>query len=95
MVVLVAIVAVGFAGLLAAPDAAVAWVVVIGIGQGVSLGLALILPVLRGAGAAAVAGLTALALSAGYLLSAVGRRWSVSRTTLPAGGRCRSRSLSG
>jgi CP family cyanate transporter-like MFS transporter len=44
----------------------------IGLGQGGSLGLALILPVLRGAGAVAVAALTALTLSAGYLLASVG-----------------------
>ena len=46
--------------------------VIIGLGQGGSLGLGLILPVLRGAGAAAVAALTALTLSAGYLLASVG-----------------------
>jgi CP family cyanate transporter-like MFS transporter len=69
---LVAIAALGFLGLLLAPGAAPVWMVLIGLGQGGSLGLALILPVLRGAGAAAVAALTALSLSAGYLLASIG-----------------------
>ena len=72
LVVLVALTAAGFAGILAAPGAAAIWMVVLGLGQGGTLGLALILPVLRGAGAAAVATLTALTLSAGYLLASVG-----------------------
>jgi MFS transporter, CP family, cyanate transporter len=70
--VLVALASAGFGGLLVAPGAAVVWMLVLGVGQGGSLGLALILPVLRGAGAAAVAALTALSLSAGYLVAAVG-----------------------
>jgi CP family cyanate transporter-like MFS transporter len=70
--VVVAITAAGFLGLLLAPGVSPVWMVVIGLGQGGSLGLALILPVLRGAGAAAVAALTALTLSAGYLLASVG-----------------------
>jgi CP family cyanate transporter-like MFS transporter len=72
LVVLVATATAGFVGLLAAPGAALLWVLVIGLGQGGSLGLALMLPVLRGADAAAVAALTALSLSAGYLLCAAG-----------------------
>jgi CP family cyanate transporter-like MFS transporter len=72
LVVLVAIAAAGFLGLMLAPGLAVLWVAVIGVGQGGSLGLSLVLPVLRGAGAAAVAALTALTLSVGYLLCAVG-----------------------
>lgn len=70
--VVVAVTAAGFLGLLLAPGAAAVWMILIGLGQGGSLGLALILPVLRGAGAAAVAALTALTLSAGYLLASVG-----------------------
>jgi CP family cyanate transporter-like MFS transporter len=69
---LVGIAAAGLLGLLLAPGAAPLWMMLIGIGQGGSLGLALIVPVLRGAGAAAVAALTALSLSAGYLLASVG-----------------------
>ena len=69
---LVTIASAGFLGLLLAPDAAVLWMMLIGVGQGGSLGLALIIPVLRGAGATAVAALTALSLSAGYLLASVG-----------------------
>jgi CP family cyanate transporter-like MFS transporter len=72
LVVLVGLATAGFVGLLVAPDAAVVWMVVLGVGQGGSLGLSLVLPVLRGAGAAAVAGLTALSLSVGYLIAAVG-----------------------
>jgi MFS transporter, CP family, cyanate transporter len=72
LVGLVAIAAAGLLGLLLAPGAAPLWMMLIGIGQGGSLGLALIIPVLRGAGAAAVAALTALSLSAGYLLASVG-----------------------
>ena len=72
LLVVVAIAAAGFLGLLLAPGAAAVWMVIIGLGQGGSLGLGLILPVLRGAGAAAVAALTALTLSAGYLLASVG-----------------------
>lgn len=62
----------GFLGLLLAPELAVLWMAVIGLGQGGGLGLGLVLPVLRGAGAAAVAALTALTLSVGYLICAVG-----------------------
>jgi len=72
LVVLVALATAGFGGLLLAPGAAVVWMLVLGVGQGGSLGLALVLPVLRGAGPAAVAGLTALSLSAGYLVAAAG-----------------------
>jgi MFS transporter, CP family, cyanate transporter len=72
VVVLAVITASGYAGLLAAPGAAALWIAVSGIGQGGTLGLALYLPILRGAGSAAVAALTALSLSAGYLLCAVG-----------------------
>jgi CP family cyanate transporter-like MFS transporter len=68
----VAIAVLGFLGLLLAPGAAPLWMMLIGVGQGGALGLALILPVLRGAGAAAVAALTALSLSAGYLLASIG-----------------------
>src|SRR4029079_6128123 len=66
LLVVVAVTAAGFLGLLLAPEAGAVWMIVIGLGQGGSLGLGLILPVLRGAGAAAVAALTALTLSVGY-----------------------------
>lgn len=72
LAVLVALASAGFLGLLVAPGAAVVWMVVLGVGQGGSLGLSLVLPVLRGAGPAAVAALTALSLSAGYLVAAAG-----------------------
>jgi CP family cyanate transporter-like MFS transporter len=69
---LAAVTGAGYAGLLAAPGAAALWVAVSGLGQGGTLGLALVLPILRGAGPAAVAALTALTLSVGYLLCAAG-----------------------
>jgi MFS transporter, CP family, cyanate transporter len=72
LVLLVALAGAGFGGLLLAPGAAVAWMIVLGVGQGGSLGLSLVLPALRGAGAAAVAALTALSLSVGYLVAAAG-----------------------
>jgi len=72
LALLVALASAGFLGLLVAPGAAVVWMVVLGIGQGGSLGLSLVLPALRGAGPAAVATLTALSLSAGYLIAATG-----------------------
>jgi CP family cyanate transporter-like MFS transporter len=62
----------GVAGLLAAPGAAAAWVVLIGLSQGGSLGLGLILPVLRAGGSAAVASLTAMTLGVGYLVASAG-----------------------
>lgn len=73
--VLVAIVALGcvaVAGLLVAPSAAYGWMPLLGIAQGGALGLAMILPVLRGGSGPAVAALTAMALSVGYLISSVG-----------------------
>jgi CP family cyanate transporter-like MFS transporter len=72
LVTIVLIATGGFLGLLAAPGLAVLWMAVIGLGQGGGLGMGLVLPVLRGAGAVAVAALTALTLSAGYLICAVG-----------------------
>jgi CP family cyanate transporter-like MFS transporter len=62
----------GVLGLLVAPGAALAWVVLIGLGQGGMLGLALILPVLRAATPATVASLTAMALCLGYLVASAG-----------------------
>jgi CP family cyanate transporter-like MFS transporter len=62
----------GVLGLLLAADLAVLWVVVLGIGQGGALGLGLILPVLRGGGAASVAALTAMSLAVGYTVAAAG-----------------------
>ena len=62
----------GVLGLLVAPGAALAWIVVFGIGQGGALGLGLILPVLRGGDAASVASLTAMSLCVGYVVAAAG-----------------------
>jgi CP family cyanate transporter-like MFS transporter len=47
LTLLVALASAGFLGLLVAPGAAVVWMVVLGVGQGGSLGLSLVLPVLR------------------------------------------------
>jgi CP family cyanate transporter-like MFS transporter len=72
MIVIAVIAAVGVAGLLVAPGLAVLWVVLIGIGQGGSLGLALVLPVLRATSSGVVAALTAMVLCVGFLLGATG-----------------------
>jgi MFS transporter, CP family, cyanate transporter len=64
--------AAGVVGLLAAPGAAVLWMVLFGIGQGAVLGLALILPVLRGRDVGTVASLTAMTLCVGYLVASTG-----------------------
>jgi MFS transporter, CP family, cyanate transporter len=62
----------GVVGVLAAPGAALLWMVVLGLGQGAALGLGLVLPVLRGRDADAVASLTAMAMGLGYLVAAAG-----------------------
>jgi CP family cyanate transporter-like MFS transporter len=59
-------------GLLAWPGGAILWMIMLGLAQGGSLGLALILPVLRGATGPAVASLTSLTLGVGYTLAALG-----------------------
>jgi MFS transporter, CP family, cyanate transporter len=69
---LIALSLAGLGGLLAAPGAAIAWMALIGLAQGGALGLALILPVLRGRTAPGVAALTAMSLCVGYLLASVG-----------------------
>ena len=72
LVTTVGLAAIGVIGLLAAPGAAPAWVLLLGLGQGGSLGLALILPVLRAAGPGSVASLTAMTLCLGYLMASAG-----------------------
>ncbi len=62
----------GIAGVLAAPEVALLWMVVLGLGQGASLGLGLILPVLRGRTVDEVASMTAMAMGIGYLVAACG-----------------------
>jgi CP family cyanate transporter-like MFS transporter len=64
--------AVGVAGLLVAPGVAPLWAVLMGVGQGGSLGLGLTLPVLRARTPALMASLTAMMLSIGYLIAATG-----------------------
>jgi MFS transporter, CP family, cyanate transporter len=71
LVAIVALSAVAVLGLLTGGLAPL-WMVLLGIGQGGALGLALILPVLRGGAPAAVASLTAMMFSIGYLISALG-----------------------
>ena len=70
--VIVALQVAGVLGLLLAIDAAPLWIVILGVGQGGALGLGLILPVLRGGGAASVAALTAMSLCVGYIVAAAG-----------------------
>jgi len=72
LVAIVALSAASVLGLIVAEGAAPLWMVVLGLGQGGALGLALILPVLRGGVPAAVASLTAMMLSIGYLAAALG-----------------------
>ncbi|MGH2969042.1 MAG: MFS transporter, partial [Solirubrobacteraceae bacterium] len=48
------------------------WMVAIGFGQGGALGLAMMLPLLRGGDARTVASLMAMALTVGYLVAASG-----------------------
>ena len=62
----------GVIGLIVAPGAALAWMLIFGIGQGGALGLGLILPVLRGGDAASVGALTAMSLCVGYMVAATG-----------------------
>jgi len=72
LLLVVALSLTGVLGLLAAPGAALAWMVVLGLGQGAALGLGLVLPVLRGRNAESVASLTAMAFGLGYVVAAAG-----------------------
>lgn len=60
-----------FAGLLLAPGIAPLWMVLLGLAQGSALGLALILPVLRGGDVRTTASLTGMALAVGYGIAAL------------------------
>ena len=62
----------GVLGLIVAPSAALAWIMLFGIGQGGALGLGLTLPALRGGDAASVASLTAMSLCVGFVVAAAG-----------------------
>ncbi|MFD6345181.1 CynX/NimT family MFS transporter [Streptomyces roseolus] len=73
VVLVTAMVAAGYAGLLVAPaEGAWLWAAVLGIGQGGALGLALTLIVLRTGDAATAARLSGMAQTVGYLLAAAG-----------------------
>jgi CP family cyanate transporter-like MFS transporter len=63
---------IGLLGVLALPEVSLIWMVFLGFGQGGALGLALILPVLRGANPGEVAGMAAMAFGVGYLIAAGG-----------------------
>jgi MFS transporter, CP family, cyanate transporter len=63
---------IGLAGVLFAPDAALVWMVFLGIGQGGAIGLGLVLPVLRGHTPSEVAALSAMSMGVGYLIAAAG-----------------------
>jgi MFS transporter, CP family, cyanate transporter len=63
---------IGLLGVLLLPDLSLLWMVFLGIGQGGALGLALILPVLRGMNPGEVAGMAAMAMGVGYLIAAAG-----------------------
>jgi CP family cyanate transporter-like MFS transporter len=62
----------GLLGVLLLSDAALLWMVILGIGQGGALGLGLILPVLRGRDPGQVAGMTAMSMGVGYLIASTG-----------------------
>ena len=68
----VAVPVAGWAGMAAAPGAAVAWVALIGAGQGAALGLALILPGLRAGDPRLVGPLMGMAQCIGYTMAACG-----------------------
>ncbi len=69
---IVACTSAGELGVLLAPGAALLWMVVLGFGQGGSLGLGIFFPVLRGRGPAEVASLTAMSMGVGYLIASTG-----------------------
>lgn len=71
-VALVVLVGSGLLGLALAPGGAVAWVVLVGLGQGGGISLALTLMALRARDAAHTSELSGMAQSAGYLLAAGG-----------------------
>ncbi|WP_454041172.1 MFS transporter [Cellulosimicrobium sp. Marseille-Q8652] len=71
-VVLVLLVGAGLLGLVLAPSAAVVWVVLLGLGQGGGISLALTLMALRAHDAAHTSELSGMAQSAGYVLAACG-----------------------
>ncbi len=62
----------GLLGVLALPELAPLWMVLIGFGQSGALGLGLTLPIQRGGDAPTVATLTAMMLCVGYLVAAAG-----------------------
>lgn len=69
---LVVLVGSGLLGLAAAPGGAALWVVLVGLGQGGGISLALTLMALRARDAAHTSELSGMAQSAGYLLAATG-----------------------
>lgn len=71
LVALVSLATAALAGLLLAPGVAPLWMVMLGLGQGSALGLALILPVLRGGDVRTTASLTGMALAVGYGIAAL------------------------
>ena len=71
LVALVSLATAALAGLLLAPGVAPLWMVMLGLGQGAALGLALILPVLRGGDVRTTASLTGMALAVGYGIAAL------------------------
>jgi len=71
-VVIVALILTGLLGLVLAPGAAVLWVVLLGLGQGGGISLALTLMALRTENAARTSELSGMAQSAGYVLAACG-----------------------
>ncbi|MFE6969357.1 CynX/NimT family MFS transporter [Isoptericola sp. NPDC057653] len=71
-VVIVALITTGLLGLILAPEVAVLWVVLLGLGQGGGIALALTLMALRTENATRTSELSGMAQSAGYVLAACG-----------------------
>jgi len=72
LVAVVSLMVLAALGMLLAIELAPLWMIAIGIAGGGSLGLGLILPVLRGGDVRTVAALTSMTLSVGYLVAALG-----------------------
>jgi CP family cyanate transporter-like MFS transporter len=72
MTAIVLVPAAGLVGLLAAPEVAPAWMVLVGIGQSSSIALGFSLALRRGGDPSTAAALTSMALCVGYLVAATG-----------------------
>src|SRR3954447_522403 len=72
LTIIVATALIGLLGVLLASGVAPLWMIFLGIGQGGALGLALMLPVLRGRSPVEVAGMAAMAMGVGSIVASAG-----------------------